>query len=231
VNTGATREVDPYTDRAHRRVEATAHREVPQGGVMLRRTVLALGALALMAPGAAHAVVTIEGFYGAARPPEANFRQSLAGTVNDQDLSDDTLQIAGGDLLLNLGGFQLGAIVDQTFGDGVQQTAVGGLLGFRLGDQLRLDLLGEAGGHRFGSLGDNVDADDADQWLFYVGLRPGIAYRLGSGTPGLILGIWGFVRWDVTDDRVPLTVGGARVGDVDLGGTTIGATLRLGFEL
>jgi hypothetical protein len=199
---------------------------------MLRRTALALSAIALLTPGAARAVLTIEGFYGAARPPEANFRAALGGAVNDQDLSDDTLQIAGGDLLLNFGGFQLGAIVDQTFGDGVDQTAVGGLLGFRLGDRLRLDLLGEAGGHRFGSIGDNVpDADDADQWLFYLGLRPGLAYRIGSGTSGIILGVWGFVRWDVTDDRVPLTVGGARVGDVDLGGTSIGATLRLGFEL
>jgi hypothetical protein len=157
--------------------------------------------------------------------------------VNDRDLSESSMQIAGGDVLLNLGAFQLGAIVDTTFGDGIKQTAVGGLLGFRLGDKLRLDLLGEAGGHRFGNVLDDpsiVTGSSTDEWLFYVGVRPGIAYRLGSGGTGILLGVWGFARWDVTDRRVGVTVGdatGTSPADVELGGTTIGATLRLGIEL
>lgn len=202
---------------------------------MLRRSALLLAALALVVPHRAQAgFLTIEGLYGFARPPAANFSAAAQGTVDDQDLSDDTLQIAGGDILLNLGLLQFGAIGDVTIGDGVTQTALGALGGIRLGDKLRLDLLGEIGGHRFGNVVDDPDlvtASSSDQWLLYVGLRPGVAYRFGSGSSGIILGVWGFVRWDVTDESVPVTVDGASIGNVDLGGTTIGATLRLGLEL
>jgi hypothetical protein len=184
--------------------------------------------------------VTIEGLYGLARPPEANFRAAVSGAANDDDLSESSLQIAGGTALLNFGAFELGALIDTTFGDGVTQTAIGGLVGFRLGEKVRLDLLGEIGGHRFGNFADDpsvVTSSSADQWLFYVGLRPGLAYRIEVGDPGglgFLLGVWGFVRWDVTDENVPVSVGGAggaTPGNLDLGGTSIGATLRAGIEL
>ena len=44
--------------------------------------------------------------------------------------------------------------------------------------------------------------------------------------------MWGYARWDVTDKRVPVTAGSdvPSAGEVDLGGTTIGATLRAGIE-
>jgi hypothetical protein len=206
----------------------------------MRRTIIPLfAALAiLLAPNPAAAGIAIEGLYGFVRPPEANFRAAISGAANEDDLSESSLQIAGGTLLLNLGALELGAIVDQTFGDGPQQTAVGGLFGLRLGDKLRLDLLGEAGGHRFGDVTDNpsvVTRSSADEWLFYVGLRPGLAYRIDL-VPGvgLLVGVWGFVRWDVTDKNVPIQVSagtGTAAGDVKLGGTSIGATLRVGIEL
>jgi hypothetical protein len=183
------------------------------------------------------ASIAIEGLYGLVRPPEANFQAAVAGAAADDDLSESSLQIAGGTLLLDLGGLEFGAIIDKTFGDGVTQTALGALAGLRLGDKLRLDLLGEAGGHRFGDFTDDpsvVTASSTDEWLFYVGLRPGLAYRIDllPGV-GLLVGVWGFVRWDVTDKTVPVTVSGAPAapGDLELGGTSIGATLRAGIEL
>jgi hypothetical protein len=190
----------------------------------------------LLAPHTARAGIAIEGLYGFVRPPEASFRAAVSGAANDDDLSESSLQIAGGTLLLNLGALELGAIVDRTFGDGVTQTALGGLVGVRLGDKLRLDLLGELGGHRFGDVADDpsvVTGSSADEWLFYVGLRPGLAYRIDL-VPGvgLLIGVWGFARWDVTDKTVPVTVRGSTglaPGEVELGGISIGATLRAGI--
>lgn len=210
---------------------------------MKRSATTMLVALAVLSPGpgwGASPGFAIEGLYGLARPPEANFRAAVSGAANEDDLSESSLQIAGGTLLLNFGFFELGAIVDTTFGDGVTQTAIGGLGGFRFGERLRLDLLGEVGGHRFGNVADDpsiVTASSTDQWLFYVGLRPGLAYKIEIGEPGglgFLVGVWGFVRWDVTDENVPVTVGGAggaTPGNVELGGTSIGATLRAGIEL
>lgn len=214
---------------------------------MRRHTRTVIIALAILAaPHAALAQdgidmgVAIEALYGIARPPEANFSAAVSGAVNDQDFSENTLQIAGGTLLLNFGAFEVGAIADGTFGDGVTQTAFGALAGFRLGTQVRFDALVEAGGHRFGNVLDDpsvVTGSSADQWLFYVGLRPGLAYRMelgGPGGAGFLLGLWGFVRWDVNDESVPVTVGsasGTALGNVDLGGTSLGLTLRAGFQL
>jgi hypothetical protein len=187
-------------------------------------------------PGAA-AGIAIEGLYGFVRPPDADFSAAIAGAANDDDLSESSLQIAGGTVLLDLGALELGAIIDKTFGDGVTQTALGALAGLRLGDKLRLDLLGEAGGHRFGDFTDDpsvVTASSTEEWLFYVGVRPGLAYRIDllPGV-GLLIGVWGFARWDVTDKTVPITVSGATdvPGDLELGGVSIGATLRAGIEL
>ena len=199
---------------------------------MRRAAATMLVALMVILPHAAWGATpgfAIEGLYGFARPPEANFRASLGAAVGDDDLSESSLQIAGGTLLLNFGAFEIGAIADKTFGDGVTQTSVGGLVGFRLGESLRLDLLGEVGGQRFG----DIRGSSAEEWLMYVGLRPGLAYRFELGAPGgagFLLGVWGFVRWNVTDEDVRVTAGAVDdVGDVDLGGTTIGATLRAGF--
>jgi hypothetical protein len=206
----------------------------------MRRLFLAVLVAGVVAPASAAAsVFTIEAIYGIARPPSADLRSAVEGARAERDLAEDSLQIVGGDVLLNLGGLQLGAIVDTTIGDGINQTAVGGLVGFRVGDKLRLDLLGEVGGHRFGNVLDDrsvVTASSRSDWLLYVGVRPGVAYRidLAPGSAGIIVGVWGFARWDVTDSTVPVTVAdpsGSSPANLDLGGTSIGATLRFGLEL
>jgi hypothetical protein len=218
-----------------RNVECGDWADFPKEGFMVRRLAPLLVAVAL-APRPADAAVLIEGFYGLARPPAADFSAAVDSAQQSSDLADSSQQIYGGDILINLGGFQFGAIVDTTSGDVAEQTAIGGLAGFRFGDKLRFDLLGELGGQRFGNVFEDTDvvsASTEDQWLMYVGLRPGIAYRFGGPeSMGVVVGVWGFARWDLTDGntRVDAGEGVPSPGDVDLGGTTIGATLRLGLE-
>jgi hypothetical protein len=204
---------------------------------MRSKPIAILAAVALLAPVTADAAsVSIEALYGPSWPPAADFSSAISG-VNSGDVSEDTSQIAGGTILLNFGLLELGAIIDATVSDDrPKQTAIGALAGIRLGDKLRLDLLGEIGGQRYGSVfedSDVVTGSTSEQWLMYVGLRPGIAYRFGSNDGvGVILGLWGYARWDLTDESVPVTAAGGAPspGEVELGGTTIGATLRVGLE-
>ncbi len=192
-----------------------------------------LVAATLLFPNIAHAAgFTLEGFYGLSRPPDT----SVENALDDPDLFDDTLQLAGGDVLIRLGLFEFGAIADVTWDDNApSQTYVGGLAGIALPlGGVRIDLLGEIGGHRFGNLARNPDivtASDRDQWLAYVGLRPGLAFKVGSpDRPGLLVGVWTFARWDLQKENVPVTLEGGGDGDVELGGVTLGATLRLGVD-
>lgn len=205
---------------------------------MIRRLApLALAALAL-APRAASALISADVFYGLTRPPSASFSSAVSGAQNP-DLIASSLQIAGGDVLLHLGTLELGAIVDTSFKSGsASQTALGALagVGFDLAS-LRLEALGEIGGQRYGDFLKNPDivtASSKSEWLAYVGLRPGVAYRFGGfGPAGLLVGLWGFVRWDLTTSNVPVTVAsasGTSPGSVKLGGATIGAVARVGLD-
>ena len=196
-----------------------------------------LFAAGLLAPRPALALGTLEGFYGISRPPSASFRSSVSA-ADDPHLFKSSAQIAGGDLLLNFGGpLEIGAIIDTSWRHHAgSQTAIGGLAGLRLDlGGLRLDALGEAGGHRYGNFTDDpeiITASKSSEWLAYVGLRPGIAFHVGPpGAPGQLVGVWGYARWDLTSKRVPVTVSSASSeGSIKLGGSTIGATARVGFD-
>jgi hypothetical protein len=197
----------------------------------------ALVVAALLAPAPAFAFGTIEGFYGIVRPPNPSFRAAASGAKNDTRLFKDSLQNAGGDVLLNLGTFEFGAIADVTFAQhSANQSAIGALAGMKLPlGPVRLDLLGEAGGHRYGNIGSNpsIVKSGSDQWFAYLGLRPGVAFKFGApDAPGFLLGLWGFARWDLTTKNAAVTVSGAtdQPGKVKLGGVSIGATVRAGFD-
>ena len=210
---------------------------------MIRRIVPILFAAALaVLPEAARAAVSIEVFYGLSRPRADSFRQAASGTANDPNLVRDSLNIAGGDLILHMGLFELGAIIDTSWKSGsASQTALGALIGVG-GDYagwLRLEALGEVGGQRYGNFGNDpsiVTSGSSQEWLMYVGLRPGVAVHVPlaeGGKIGALLGVWGFARWDLNTSNVPETVGNAgstSPGSVKLGGTTVGAELRFGLE-
>lgn len=192
-----------------------------------------LVAAALLAPDFARGVgFTVEGFYGLTRPPDTSIRNA----VDDRNLFDDSLQLAGADVLLRFGMFEIGAIADVNWGEGsATQSALGALAGVAVPlGPARLDLLGEVGGQRYGNLAKNpniADTDTREQWLAYVGLRPGIAFKVGGPGPGLQLGVWTFARWDLQKEDVPVDLGsGPGSGDYELGGVTLGATLRVGVD-
>lgn len=205
---------------------------------MTRRIAPLLLAAAILAPSAVSAAVSVEAFYGITRPPSADFSTAVSGAADDPDLFASSLQIAGGNVLLHLGLLEVGAIGDFSWKSGsARQTAFGGLIGVG-GDmgQVRLELLGEVGGQRYGNFLENrriITASSSDQWFAYVGVRPGIAYRFSSGGPGFLIGIWGFARWDLDSSDVRVTVASAdntTLGSLELGGTTIGAVARVGFD-
>jgi hypothetical protein len=205
---------------------------------MIRRLAPVLVAAVALAPRAASAFVSIEGFYGLTRPPSASFSAAASGAANNPDLIASSLNLAGADVLLHLDWLELGAIADTSFKSGsASQTALGGLvgLGWDLARTLRIEALGEVGAQRYGDFLNNrsvVTASSKSEWFMYAGLRPGIAYRFGS-EPGLLVGIWGFVRWDLTTSNVPVTVAGASgtsPGSLKLGGATIGAVARVGVD-
>lgn len=205
---------------------------------MIRRLAPILTAALALAPRAANAFVSVDGFYGITRPPSASFSQAATNAANNPDLLSSSLNLAGADIILHLDWLELGAIADTSFKSGsASQVAVGGLIGpgwdvFR---RVRLEALGEVGAQRYGDFLNNksvVTASSSSQWFAYVGLRPGIAYRFGS-EPGLLVGLWGFVRWDLTTSNVPVTVGNAgstSPGSLKLGGTTIGMVARVGID-
>ena len=189
----------------------------------------------LAAPHVARAGGLIEGFYGVARPPDTSFSSAVSGAK--ADVFKGGLQHAGADVLLDFGGpLQLGAIGDVTWKhDSASQSNLGALLGLKFDfDTIRIDALGEVGGHHYGNLANNpsiVSSSSTSQWLAYIGLRPGVIFQFSK--PGFFLGVWTYARWDLTSKNVPVTVSsaGSAVSDgtVKLGGTSIGADLRAGF--
>lgn len=208
---------------------------------MTRRLITFTLAAALLVPAAARARsgVSIEGFYGITRPPSADFHQAVSGAANDPHLLSNSLNLAGGDLILHLGFVELGAIADVSWkGGSASQSAVGALVGVGgdMGGALRFEALGEIGGHRYGNFVKNPDVVTASsnaEWLAYVGLRPGIAYRIDLGGSGVLIGVWGFVRWDLSTSSVPVTVrtaAEASPGTLKVGGATIGAVARVGLD-
>jgi hypothetical protein len=210
-----------------------AHRSIP--------VVLAAAAFLLpsTAAAAAPATVSIEGFYGIARPPSADFSAAVSGAADDPDLFENSLQLAGGSAILHLGALELGAIADTSFDSGsARQLAIGGLIGFGfdIARAIRLEALGEIGAQRYGDFTENTDiitASSSEEWFAYVGLRPGIAFRFNPDGTGLVLGIWGYARWDLDSTDVDVTVASAddvEPGSIELGGTSIGAVARIGID-
>ncbi len=206
---------------------------------MTRRIAPLLLATAILAPSAAKAAVTVEGFYGITRPPSADFTSAVQGARDDPNLFDNSLQIAGGDLILHLGLLEIGAIADFSWKSGsARQTAFGGLIGVGgdLGNAVRLELLGEVGAQRYGDFLENrrvITASSDEEWFAYVGVRPGIAFRFNPGKPGFLIGLWGFARWDLDSSDVRVTVESAdqtSLGSLEVGGTTIGAVARVGYD-
>jgi hypothetical protein len=165
------------------------------------------------------------------------FKSGLNSTdFTDAEQMRDASQTYGATAILRFGALSVGALAERGRpGRANATTTIGALAGLNLPlGRLQLDALGELGGQRYGDAlhdpGVIVDSDRAD-WLAYVGLRPGISIHLGE-RGGLLVGIWGYARWDVMEKDVKVTLAnGTGNGTYTLGGTQLGAALRLGFSL
>lgn len=164
------------------------------------------------------------------------FKSGLSKTdFTDAQQLRDASQTYGVTGVLRLGMLSAGALVELGRpGKPNTTTAIAALGGLNLVlGRLQLDALAELGGHRYGDALHNpaviLDSNRSD-WLAYVGLRPGISLHLGE-SGNILLGLWGFARWDVTQKDVPVTLAsGIGTGLYKLGGTQIGASLRLGLS-
>jgi len=205
----------------------------------IARTLLALAfalvaASALAAPGDSGVDLSIH--YGVDKYSSVGLRSGLSDTdfTSSQQL-DDASQSVGATIISRLGMLDLGVIGELGRPGKDNTTSVLGALAglnFDLG-LLRLEALGEVGGHRYGNalrnpavIGDSSRSD----WLAYAGLRPGLSVRLGESP--WFLGLWGFARWDLTRKDVQVTLqDGSGTGTYELGGSQFGAALRLGVSI
>ncbi len=109
-------------------------------------------------------------------------------------------------------------------------------LALPLGDSLRLDLLGELGGHKISNIAvseGSVDYSSATSvWLPYVGVRPMLVLRVPIGPLKVIGSIAAFARWDLVKKDVTLepVSGGTGSLPYELGGTTFGLSAGAGLE-
>ena len=173
------------------------------------------------------------GIFGIVYTTERPIGEVLTGAA--KRLSYRGYDSVGATAIVRLGLLDLGVIGELGRpGENNTTTAIGVLGGINLDLRpLRIEALGEAGGHRYGNALENsavIRDSSRSDWLAYVGLRPGVSVRLGD-SPWL-LGVWGFARWDVTSKDVQVTLAdGSGTGSYKLGGSQFGAQLRFGLTL
>ena len=167
----------------------------------------------------------------------------LKSGVSNVNLSDKALlknanTHIGLDGILKLGTMEVGALLESGTQSGGGKTLTAGALGgfgFDLMG-LKLEALAELGGHRFADFLKDPSVSQlssSQEWLYYLGLRPGLSYAFGSGVK-FVVGIWGFARWDLTTKNItytPTSPTGAAPVTYKLGGSDFGASLRLGVQL
>jgi len=203
------------------------------------RIVLALAVLLAAAPALADSGwgldLTIHG--GLDKYDVVGLKNGWAGTnFSDSQLLKDASRSIGASGIARIGMLDVGGIFEVGRpGKTDSTTVLGALAGINLDvGPVRLEALGEAGGHRYGNAVANstiISTSSRSDWLGYVGLRPGVAVNLGQGGKWL-LGVWGFARWDVTSKDVQVTLAsGSGQGSYKLGGSQFGAALRFGISL
>jgi opacity protein-like surface antigen len=208
---------------------------------MVRR--LAAIALAVALAPAARAAdslgLTIQVMAGSSRYDVDGLQDGVS--TQGRDLLQSRAMSYGASALLRLGGLDLGVLYEgrliRSRTDSAVLTPVLGLA-LPLGEVVRIDLLGELGGHRISGIQfeGGVDTTQAETvWLPYVGVRPMLTFRFPLGPIRAVASLAGFARWDLIrrEASVTVTEGGVQQPSVPyrLGGTTFGFALGAGLEL
>lgn len=157
-----------------------------------------------------------------------------AGGAAGEDLIEGNFNAVGGSALLRLGWLDLGALYEGTLLDGDATSEVlTPLVGFAsdLTERVRLDVLLELGGHRITGIGAGTTDAPETVWLPYVGIRPGVSYRIPVGPFRAVLSATPFARWDLV--RKDVAVGGSSLDPTvyEAGGTTFGVVFGAGIEI
>lgn len=207
----------------------------------MRLPTAALLAALLVAPGTVRADdswgLSLQLLWGVSRYDVGGLEAGIAS--QGTDMLQDSASMTGGIGLLRLGVLDLGVVyeggsISGTADSAVLTPVVG--LALPLGDSLRLDLLGELGGHKISNIAvseGNVDYSSATSvWLPYVGVRPMLVLRLPIGPLKVIGSIAAFARWDLVKKDVTLepVSGGTGSLPYELGGTTFGLSAGAGLE-
>lgn len=216
---------------------------------MSNRTLLALAAaLALGGPIAARAntapgsgwSVTATVWGGVSRYDVLGLEHGLGevGAEERQDVLEGNLDAIGAQALLRLGWLEVGLLYEGTLLDrGADSEIFTPVAGFKidLTDKLRLDVLGELGGHKITEIGSGsaVVTDTKTVWLPSIGVRPGLSARLPLGPMRFVLAVTPFARWDLVKKEVsvPTSTGTDTRTTYEAGGTTFGVVGGVGFEI
>ncbi len=213
---------------------------------MRNRTLVALAAVALLAPRLAAAAedgwsLTFGVWGGVSRYDVLGLKHG-AGTVGSQegeDLIDGNFNAVGASAVLRVGWLDLGVLYEGSlFDSNATSEVITPLVGFKwdITETVRLDVLGELGGHRIDDIGSGnplLAQEPRSVWLPYVGIRPGLSFRLPFGPTRLVLSATPFARWDIVKKEVAVqTSAGPDTRTVyEAGGTTFGLVGGVGFEL
>ena len=155
------------------------------------------------------------------------------------EMLTDSASMVGGLALLRLGALDLGVLYETGKISGAADSAVltpeiG--LALPLGEALRIDLLGELGGHQISNVSTSDGGVDYTQatavWLPYLGVRPMLTLRLPFAGLKVIGSIAAFARWDLVKKDVALdpASGTSSALPYQLGGTTFGLSAGAGLE-
>jgi hypothetical protein len=206
----------------------------------MRLPAAALLAALLTLPGAARAAdswaLSLQLLWGVSRYDVSGLEAGLAS--QGADMLKDSASLVGGLGLLRLGALDLGVLYEgATFSgtaDSVVLTPEVGLA-LPIGDVLRVDLLGELGGHKISNLSTTSGGIDYAQatavWLPYVGVRPMITLRVPVGPIHLVGSFAAWARWDLMKKDTTLEAAGASSTiPYTLGGATFGLTAGAGLE-
>lgn len=183
--------------------------------------------------------LTLQLMGGASRYDVDGLQDGVA--TQGRDLLQSRATSYGASALLRLGSLDLGVLYEgrliRSRTDSAVLTPVVGLA-LPLGEVVRIDLLGELGGHRVSGVqfDGEVDVSQAETvWLPSVGARPTLTLRFPLGPIRWVASLAGFARWDLIrrEASVTVTEGGVQQPTVPyrLGGTTFGFAVGLGLEL
>ena len=163
---------------------------------------------------------------------------AAVGAADGQDLLSGNFDAIGGAGVLRLGWLELGVLYEGTLLDSrARSEVITPLAGFKidLSDRVRLELLGELGGHRLTRIGSGnaLVTQTETVWLPYVGVRPSLSLRLPLSQLRLVLSVTPFVRWDLVKKQVEVQTssgGTASRTFYEAGGSTFGSSAASGFE-